>query len=253
MSRISCAFVYSCFPARDVPLSVPPMFGITRAILLVTLLLMPMLPARADHVIVTGGPALRRWENLRVSPDQHDRWWANFVRASTLRMAEIRLAYGSDAPLVWIVFQPGYQTRGREDGKPYTQWITELAASRRAKLIWFSSSSGFIQAMNSRPRNSIVSFDYFGHSNRHAFMFDYGNDIMAASTAWFHESEIPRLKSSIFANNAYCKSWGCHTAESMSPIWKRHVGIPLEGARGATNYVVVGQGKLPVVSGSWER
>jgi hypothetical protein len=76
---------------------------------------------------------------------------------------------------------------------------------------------------------------------------------MAASTAWLHESEIPRLKSSVFAHNAYCKSWGCHTGESMSPIWKKHIGVPLEGARGPTNYVVVGQGKLPVVSGSWVR
>jgi hypothetical protein len=31
------------------------------------------------------------------------------------------------------------------------------------------------------------------------------------------------------------------------------MGMPLEGARGPTNYVVVGQGKLPVVSGRWER
>ena len=32
---------------------------------------------------------------FRAQPqDQHDRWWANFVRASTLRMVEIRKAYG---------------------------------------------------------------------------------------------------------------------------------------------------------------
>jgi hypothetical protein len=229
----------------------PTMMTVLRLLLLAVML--PALPAAADHVIVTGGPALRRWENLRVPADQHDRWWANFVRASTLRMAEIRTAYGREAPLVWMVFQPGYQTRGREDRKPYTQWITQLAADRRAKLIWFNSSAGFIQAMNARPRGSITTFDFFGHSNRHAFMFDYGNDIMAASTAWLHESEIPRLKSSVFAHNAYCKSWGCHTGESMSPIWKKHIGVPLEGARGPTNYVVVGQGKLPVVSGSWVR
>ena len=89
--------------------------------------------SRADHVIVTGGPALRKWENLRVQQDQHDRWWANFVRASTLRMAEIRKAYGPDAAIVWMVYQPGYQTRGREDGKPYTSWIAELAAKRASQ------------------------------------------------------------------------------------------------------------------------
>ena len=74
--------------------------------------------SQAEHVIVTGGPALRRWENLRVKDDRHDHWWANFVRASTLRMDEIHQAYGADAKLVWMVYQPGYQTRGREDSRP---------------------------------------------------------------------------------------------------------------------------------------
>ncbi len=209
--------------------------------------------SHADHVIVTGGPALRQWENLRVKQDQHDRWWANFVRASTLRMAEIRKAYGSDAPIVWMVYQPGYQTRGREDGKPYTSWIAELAAKRRVTLIWFNGSGNFIQALNSRPRGSIQTFDFFGHSNRYAFMFDYGNDIMAASTDWLHERDLPRIKASIFDRRAYCKSWGCHTGESMSAVWKSATGVPLEGAKGPTDYTVLSTGRLPIVKGSWAR
>jgi hypothetical protein len=207
----------------------------------------------ADHVIATGGPALRKWEDLRTKEDQHDRWWANFVRASTLRMAEIRKAYGSNAPLVWIVYQPSYQARSREDGKPYTTWIAEVAAKRNATLIWFNDSASFIRAMNSRPKGSIQTFDYFGHSNRHAFMFEYGADIMAASTAWLHERDLTKIKSSIFARNAYCKSWGCHTGESMSAIWKDKLDIPLEGATGATDYRVISFGKLPVSRGSWRR
>ena len=210
-------------------------------------------PAHADHVIVTGGPALRQWENFRVKKDQHDRWWANFVRAATLRMAEVRLAYGSNAPLVWFVFKPGYQTRGREDGKPYTTWIAGQASKRRATLIWFNSSQDFLRKLNSRPRRSIQTFDFFGHSNRHAFMFDYGNDIMAASTAWLHERDLPRIKRSIFDRRAYCKSWGCHTGESMSQAWKRATGVPLEGAKGPTDYTVVGRGRMPAVKGRWVR
>lgn len=230
----------------------PPMFAVIRFLLLSLVLGAPVLRA-ADHVIVTGGPALRVWEDLRVKPDQHDRWWGNFVRASTLRMVEIRKAYGRDAHLVWMIYKPGYVTRGREDGKPYVQWLTKLARERNATLIWFDSSSGFVRALNSRPRGAIMTFDFFGHSNKYCFMFDYGNDIMAASTAWFHERDIARVKSSVFDRNAYCKSWGCHTGESMSEVWKRHLGIPLEGARGPTNYVMVGRGEMPSVSGSWVR
>jgi hypothetical protein len=209
--------------------------------------------SQAEHVIVTGGPALRRWENLRVKDEQHDRWWANFVRASTLRMEEIRHAHGPDAKIVWMVYQPGYQTRSREDKTPYTTWISELATKNRATLIWIASGGGLIQAINSRPRRSITTFDFFGHSNRYAFMLDYGNEVMAVSTEWLHERDLPRIKASVFDRRAYCKSWGCHTAESMSAAWKRALGVPLEGANGPTNYIPVGQGKLPSVSGRWQR
>jgi hypothetical protein len=227
------------------------MIGILRILFLVSFLL--ALPSMADHVIVTGGPAMRKWENLRVQQDQHDRWWANFVRASTLRMAEIRKAYGSAAPLVWFVYQPCYEARAREDGKPYTKWIAEVAAERHATLIWFSSTGGFLQSLNSRPGGSIETFDFFGHSNRYAFMFDYSNDIMGVSTAWLHERDLPRIKSSVFARNAYCKSWGCHTGESMSSAWKRSTGVSLEGAKGPTDYTVISYGRLPEVHGSWTR
>lgn len=227
------------------------MSGHVRTIALAFLLLTTW--CSADHVVVTGGPAMRKWENYRVTDDQHDRWWANFVRASTLRMAEIRLAYGSNAPIVWMVYQPSYQNRAREDGQPYTNWIAEQAAKRRATLVWFNSSGNFIQTLNSRPRGSIETFDFFGHSNRYAFLFDYSNEIMGASTAWLHERDLPRIKSSIFSPNAYCKSWGCHTGESMSAVWKSATGVALEGARGPTSYTEVGQGKMPVVHGGWVR
>jgi len=209
--------------------------------------------ASADHVILTGGPTLRRWENLRVPDDQHDRWWANFIRASTLRMAEIRTAYGKDAPLVWMVYQNGYAARGREDGKPYTSWISQLAAERHATLIWVNSGGDVIRAINNRPSGSIQTFDYFGHSNRFCFMLDYGNEIMAACTAWLHERDLGRIRAAAFAPNAYCKSWGCHTAESMSAKWKGATGQPLEGARGPTNYEQVGRGVLPIASSGWSR
>jgi len=227
------------------------MSGTARVILFAFLLLTSW--SRAEHVIVTGGPAMRKWENLRVPDDQHDRWWANFVRASTLRMEEIRKAYGAGASIVWMVYQPGYQARGREDGQPYTSWITQVAAKNRATLIWFDSGGGFIQQLNSRPRGSVETFDFFGHSNRYCFMFDYSSDIMAASKAWLHEKDLPRIKASVFSRTAYCKSWGCHTGESMSAVWKSATGIALEGARGPTTYVPVGQGKMPVVQGGWVR
>ena len=211
------------------------------------------LVSAAEHVIVAGGPSLRRWEDLRVPEDQHDRWWANFIRASTLRMVEIRQAYGRQAKIVWFVHRDSYVARGREDNKPYTDWIQMQADKRNVTLIWFNTSGEFLRGLNSRPRGSIQTFDFFGHSNKYAFMFDYGSDIMAASTSWLHERDIRRIRSSVFDRNAYCKSWGCHTGESMSQVWRQHLGIPLEGNIGATTYVPVGQGEMPLGRGRWVR
>jgi len=221
-------------------------------IVLILLLALTTL-SQAEHVILTGGPALREWEDLRVERDRHDRWWGNCVRASTLRMVEIRKAYGSDARIVWMVQRDGYRTRSREDRQPYTTWISDLAKKRNVTLIWFDSSGELIQKINNRPRGSVQTFDFFGHSNKYCFMFDYSNDIIGASTVWLHENDLSKIKGSVFSKNAYCKSWGCHTGESMSEVWKRKIGVALEGAKGPTDYTVVGHGKMPIVKGSWAR
>ena len=144
-----------------------------------------------EHVILCGGPASRRWENLRVEKDRHDRWWANFVRASTMRIDEIRKSYGATAKITWIVYKNGYVTRGRNDGKPYTTWIAEQASKRKAKLVWISSGKQAISAINSG--RDIITFDFFGHSNRHCFMLDYGSDVMAVSQAWIHERDLGKI------------------------------------------------------------
>ncbi|NNM31096.1 MAG: hypothetical protein HKO57_16375 [Akkermansiaceae bacterium] len=209
--------------------------------------------AQPEHVILCGGPALRQWEDFRVKNEQHDRWWANFIRASTLRMAEIRRAYGKEAKLTWIVYRPGYVTRGREDGKPYTTWIRENATKRNCELIWVDTGAEAIQAINSRPAGSILTFDFFGHSNRHCFLLDYGNEIMAASKAWIHEDDLGKIRRKSFDKRALCQSYGCHTGESMSAKWRLALGIKLVGAHGKTDYAVVGQGRLPTVSGRWVR
>jgi len=209
--------------------------------------------AGQNHVILTGGPALRKWENYRVERDRHDRWWANFIRASTLRMVEIRRAYGADASITWIVYRPGYAARGREDGKPYTKWINDLAARRKVTLKWVSTGSGAISAINGHPRKSVVTFDYFGHSNKFCFLLDYSSSVMGVSKAWIHQNDLSKIRGSIFSRDAQCQSWGCHTGESMSAVWKAQTGKSMLGVRGKTNYEPVGQGRMPSISGSWVR
>ena len=207
----------------------------------------------SNHIILTGGPALRKWENLRVERDRHDRWWANFIRASTLRMVEIRKAYGKDAKITWVVYRHGYVARGAEDGKPYTQWINKLAAKKNVTLRWINTGGEAISAINNHPSRSVITFDFFGHSNKFCFLLDYSSQIMGVSKAWIHQDDLSKIRRNIFTRNSQCQSWGCHTGESMSAVWKRNTGKTLIGVRGKTDYECVGQGRMPAVVGRWVR
>ena len=166
---------------------------------------------------------LRQWEGLRIQPDRHDNWWANFVRASTIRIAQIQ-QQDPAARITWIVYRPGYATRGKEDGKPYTRWIADLASKYKIRLVWVNSADQAIRALNSSPRfhgDKVESFYYFGHSNCYAWMLDYGNNIMAVSTEWIHETDLNRIRRDIFTPQSDCWSFGCYTGASMSRWWKR--------------------------------
>jgi hypothetical protein len=107
------------------------------------------------------------------------------------------------------------------------------------KLLWFDSGSQLINYLNrgqNRSRMPICNFEFFGHSNKFCFMFDYSSDVYGASTAWLHEKDLSRIDRGIFTRDAFCKSWGCHTGESMSRAWKRATGVPMWGAIGKTDY-----------------
>lgn len=210
--------------------------------------------ASAVEVILTGGVALKKWENLR-GPARHDNWWANFVRASTVRM-ELAKRENPAVKITWIVFRPAYITRGHEDGKDYVTMIRELSAKYKVKLVFVDTAAQAYAAINSAPRGSepITSFYYFGHSNAHAFMLDYSNAIIGASKQWIHENELAtRLRRQSFARNAQCFSYGCYTGRSMSQKWRQVLGIPLMGNTDSTRYQPVGDGRMPVGAGRWVR
>jgi len=205
----------------------------------------------SHHVLLTGGAALRKHENYRIPSDRHDRWWANFIRASTLRMDEFKSVYGANARFTWFVHRQSYVRRGREDGKPYTTWITEQAQKRGARLVWITSGNDFIAKFNKLPSGSVNTFDFLGHSNKHCFLIDYSSQVLGASASWLHENQLRSISRRPFAKGAICKSWGCHTAESMSKHWKAALGIPLIGAHGKTDYSTLSKGRMPSVSGRW--
>lgn len=207
--------------------------------------------AHAGDVILTGGVALRSWEDFRGT-NAHDNWWANFVRASTIKIGLLK-EQNANARITWIVYRPAYLSRGKENKIDYVPKITETAGKLKVKLVWVDTAEQAFKAIAAAGRaEKMNSFTYFGHSNAHAFMLDYSNDVMASSTQWMHEKDIEKyLSPSLFAPGADCRSFGCYTGNSMSAYWQRATQVPMWGNTESTRYQPVGDGRLPEGAGKW--
>lgn len=215
-------------------------------------------PSGTEHIVLSGGPALRGWEDFRIEPARHDRWWGNFIRAARVRMEQIRADMGPDAVITWLVFETGYKKRSKEDGEDH---ITSILTVRdketvKCRLVWYNKAEEIIRYLNyggqgvNRSQIKIGGFDYFGHSNKYAFTLDYSGEVLGAAKVFIHQDDLKQLSPGIFVRNAQCQSWGCHTAESMSKAWRAATGTKLIGAVGKTDYAYCWRdgGSLPIVS-----
>src|SRR2546423_13961713 len=206
-----------------------------------------------EYIIVVGGPSLHQWEQYK-GPIAHDHWWANFVHSARVRTEELRAQLGPNAMITWLVYKPGYVDRGRQEHQDLIANINSVRDKFRLNLIYFERGGDVIKYMNSgQPRDEIKisGFEYFGHSNRACFMFDYSNVVDSASKSWLHESELKKIDRRDFTRDVYVKSWGCHTGESMSKLWRAATGTPMWGAIGKTDFST---GELPALSsvgGKW--
>jgi len=216
-------------------------------LLLILSCLASAIPLRAqqgtgnEYIVISGGPSLIEWEKFKKVP--HDHWWANFVRAARIRLGELRERHGDEALVTWMVYKPGYVRRGaRQEKQDLITNIRSVQEKYKVNLVYFSTQKQLLDYLNGgtsqHPRATckIANLEYYGHSNRACFMFDYSNEVDSGSKVWLHEKEIGLINRDIFTPRAFIKSWGCHTGESMSALWKRAIGQPMIGAVGTTDY-----------------
>ncbi len=218
---------------------------------------------RDEYIIVTGGPALEKWEQYRVKTQRHDKWWGNFVRASRIRIDQLQRYYKGKGQgpvnITWMVYRPGYVTRATEDGQPLISFIESVRDKYKVRLVWFDSGDDVIRYVNSgknRSQLKVGGFEYFGHSNKYCFVFDYSNEVLGASKAYLHQDMLSGLNKNAFAKRSFSKSWGCHTGESFSAAFRKSTGVKMVGAVGKTDYSEVYKQVLPFLSssyGKWTR
>jgi hypothetical protein len=223
------------------------------------LLAAPALHAQTDreYILLTGAPSLIEWEKFKAAP--HDRFWGNFVRATRYRIEQLRQQLGPTARITWLVYKPGYLRRQEHmKAQDQTDVIAAIQSVRDkygVNLVWIDGGPDVVNYLNGglpRDQVKIANFEFFGHSNSRCFMFDYSNEIDSASKAWLHQDDLKQIHRDIFTRDAFVKSWGCHTGESMSRYFKRATGKKMIGAIGRTDYsTIITPGVMPAVNGRW--
>ena len=211
----------------------------------------PLSDAQKEYIILTGGVSLWQWEKYKANP--HDSWWMNFVRASRIRIQQIQTE-NPNAKITWLVYRPAYIARAKQENNDLISHIESVRDAFKIKLIFFDKSEEVLNYLNygqDRDKVKIANFEYFGHSNRACWMFDYSSNLDSASKCWLHEDDMKVIKRGIFAKDAFVKSWSCHTGEEMSHKFKSITGVTMIGAIGKTMYMT---DELPVLSsegGKW--
>ena len=209
-------------------------------------------PADKEYIVITGGVSLFEWEKFKAQP--HDHWWANFVHASRVRFDQMRQQYGPDARITWLIYKPAYIRRGKQEGRDLVAMIGSVRDAVHLNLVWFDKTSDLIDYLNfghDRNQVKIADLEYFGHSNKACWMFDYSCEMDSASKCWLHDSELKQIRRVDFACGAFIKSWGCHTGEEMSGYWHSATGTRMWGAIGRTDYSNDNEVFLSTPGGRW--
>ena len=148
-----------------------------------------------EYILLTGSSSLIEWEKYKAVP--HDQFWGSFVRATRTRFQQIEAQQGNDpnATYTWLVFEDGYRARGEQDHQDYISDINSVRDKYHLNLVPVKNGNDVINYLNNgqnRDRLKVVDFEYFGHSNRCCWMFDYSNNIDSASKNFLHEDQLVR-------------------------------------------------------------
>lgn len=214
------------------------------------------LPLQAhDVVLISGGPALRSFEKFKKA--SHDKYWGNFIDSALTRAEELKKDLKPGDEIVWLVFSPSYTSRTAEDQSDYLKLIEERGAKIGLSPTYFDNKTQLFTLLRrdgSKEKPKISRLEYFGHSNKKCWMFDYSNrvDGGALEPLVVHVDDLDKISGSSFTPNAECVSYGCHSGEEFSQRWRMIVGRPMVGAVGKTDY---SDGGMPKLSngkeGSW--
>jgi hypothetical protein len=207
-------------------------------------------PTDGEYVIIVGGVSLMEWEKFKANP--HDNWWANFVRAARIRTEQIR-AVAPNVPLTWMVYRPGYVARSKQEKRDLLPFIQSVGDTFHCTIKFFDTTPELVAYLNNRTTQKICGLEFFGHSNKACWMFDYSNNLDSGSKCWLHEKELGQIHRGIFTRGALIKSWSCYSGELFVKSWYQATGTRMWGAIGKTQYMTDELPAFATSSGRWVR
>ena len=215
---------------------------------LLLLLLYPCALSAQEIVLISGGPAIRSFEKFKVN--SHDKYWGNFIDSALTRAQALQADPSIKDKILWLVFRPSYLRRGAEENQDYLKVLEERGQGIGLTPIYFDNKKQFLTLLRrdgSPEKPKISRLEYFGHSNKKCWMFDYSNrvDGGALEPLVLHVDDLDQISGSSFTPEAECVSYGCHSGEEFSQRWRMIVGRPMIGAVGKTDY---SDGGMPKIS-----
>ena len=207
-------------------------------------------PTDGEYVIIVGGVSLMEWEKFKAQP--HDGWWANFVRAARIRTEQIR-AVAPNVPLTWMVYRPGYVARSKQEKRDLLPFIKSVGEAFHCTIKFFDTTPELLAYLNDRGAQKICGLEFFGHSNKACWMFDYSNNLDSGSKCWLHEKELGQIHRGIFTRDALIKSWSCYSGELFVKSWYQATGTRMWGAIGKTQYMTDELPTFAKADGHWAR
>jgi hypothetical protein len=208
-------------------------------------------PTDGEYIVIVGGVSLMEWEKYKAQP--HDNWWANFVRAARIRTEQIRAA-SPNVPLTWMVYRPGYVARSKQEKRDLLPFIRSVGDAYHCDIKFFDTAAELVAYLNNRSSGQkICGLEFFGHSNKACWMFDYSNNLDSGSKCWLHEKELGQIHRGIFTRDALIKSWSCYSGELFVKSWYQATGTRMWGAIGKTQYMTDELPTFATSAGRWAR
>jgi hypothetical protein len=76
-----------------------------------------------EYIILCGGVSLMVWEKYKAQP--HDNWWMNFVRASRLRIQQLKAA-NPNVRITLMVYRPSVHARAKQEKNDLLSHISSV-------------------------------------------------------------------------------------------------------------------------------